>query len=159
MTTKVEIKIARPEDRDIIKGMFLNLLQFLDQFDHDMLPTEKNAAHMTDKVFMPAAARGEPILIAWDQGNPVGGLFWAVNLTLPYESRWKSAYGYGTYLKEGYRSKKIGTEMREMGFKILKEKGVEKLYGTVLFKNQVSVKANDRLGAIPMSRLDVFNIK
>lgn len=158
METKIEIKPARPEDREIVIDLFLKLLKFVDRFDNDILPTRKNAERMVDTVLLPAAARGEPILIAWEAVKPVGALFWAVQ-NLPYEVRWKTAYGYGTYIEESHRSQKIGTLLRKAGMKILKDKGVQRILGTTHLKNEVSIKANTRLGAIPFARVDYFEIK
>jgi hypothetical protein len=121
--TTIEIKIARPENRDVVVEMFLRLLQFLDQFDHDMIPLRENAEFMTDTVFMPAAERRDPILIAWDQKTPVGCLFWPVQV-----------------------------------LRILKEKGVEKLMGMVHLKNEVSIKASERMGFLPFARLELTSI-
>lgn len=137
--------------------MFLNLLKFLDQFDNDMLPTLPNAEFVADNIFMPAALRGEPILIAWEGKKPVGALFWPVQ-QLPYEARWKTALGWGTYLEEGYRGLKIGTGLRKRGVKLLKTQGVQKLLGMPILKNLVSVKASDRFGFVPFARVDTLDI-
>ena len=154
----IEIKIASPEDQEIVAEMFLHLLEFLDQFEHDMLPTRGNAEFITHTVFMPAAARGEPILIAWDQNKPIGGIFWPVH-QLPYEARWKMAYGYGTYLKEGYRNQKLGTQLRHRALKILRSLNVQRLMGMVHTKNKISLKASQGFGFVPFARLDLLNIE
>lgn len=156
--TNIEVKIASPHDREVIVQMYLKLLHFLARFEHDMLPTQKNAEWITDSIFMPAAQKGEPILIAWDDEKPVGGIFWPIH-QVPYDTRWKMAYGYGTYLDETYRSQKLGTILRNSAMEILKSKGVEKLVGMVILKNEVSVKASDRYGFQPFARLDFLDIK
>lgn len=155
---EIEIRLARPEDREIVIDLFFKLLVYLDQFEHDMLPTRENAEFVVDNFLMPAAARGEPILIAWDEAKPVGGVFWVIQ-DLPYKSRWKMAFGYGTYVEEEYRSQKLGTKIRRMGFEILKEKGVDRLTGMVLLKNRLSVENCDNTGAIPIARLDHFLVR
>lgn len=154
----IQITIASPKDRDLLIEMYLKLLTFLNRFDHDMLPTRKNAEWLTDNVFLPAAERGEPVLIAWDHDKPVGGIFWPIH-QVPYDLRWVMAYGYGTYLDENYRSQRLGTEMRNRALEILKSKGVQKLLGMVILKNEVSVKASDRYGFVPFARMDLLDIK
>ncbi len=153
----IEVRPASAADRDVLVRMFLNLLKFLDQFENDVLPTEGNAELMVDTVFLPAAERGEPVLIAWEGDKPVGAIFWILQ-QLPYRSRWKTAYGWGTYLEEGYREKKIGTMLRDRAKKILKSKGVQKLMGMVILKNKASVKASDSYGFVPFARIDYLDI-
>jgi GNAT superfamily N-acetyltransferase len=137
--------------------MFYRLLFFLDTFDHDMLPTRNNAALLVDSLFLPAAEKGEAILIAWDDVTPVGAIFWPIQHHA-YQSRWITAFGYGTYIDKAYRSRKVGTLLRNEAVRILKEKGVQKLLGVVLFKNEISVKASDRYGFVPYARLDLLDI-
>ncbi len=158
MHENIEIRPVLPEDRDTVAFLFMKLLNHLDQFESDMLPTQKNVDYMTDKVFMPAAARGEPVLIAWHGKRPVGAIFWIIP-PLHYESRWKYAYGYGTFIEDEYRMKKIGTLLREAGLALLKKKQVKKLMGFVQLTNTISMKANDRLGSIPYARVDLLDIK
>ncbi len=154
---EIEIRIAGPEDREIVAALFLKLINYLDPFGHDMLPTRKNATYMTDTLLMPAAERGEPVLIAWAGDKPIGAVFWVIQRP-PYECRWSFAVGYGTFIEEGYRSKRIGTRLRRRGFEILKEKGVEKLLASVLLKNTLSVENCDRTGAKPLARIDLFDV-
>lgn len=154
----IEIRIAKPEERETVITVFLKFLQYMDQFEHDMLPTRENAVFFTDTYLMPAAARGEPVLIAWKEGQAIGGMFWVVQPLL-YQSRWKMAYGYGTYINEEYRSQGLGTEMRKKGFEILKALGVERATGMVLFKNKLSVANCDHMGAMPYARMDHYLVK
>ena len=155
----IEIRYAQPKDRDVLAELFLKLLQFLDQFEHDMLPTLENAQKMTDQVFMPAATRREPILIAWDEEKPVGAIFWPIQ-NIPYSTRWKTAFGYGTYLDKEYRNKKLGTEMKRRAIEILKLLGVQKLLGTVLLKNEIAVKFCDHQDDyVPFARVDILHIQ
>jgi GNAT superfamily N-acetyltransferase len=153
-----EIRQASAKDRDVLIDLFLKYLKFLDQFEHDLLPTRKNAEVMIDTVFLPAAKRGEPILIAWNGDEPIGVTFWVVQ-NLPYELRWKVAVGYGTYIEPKYRSKKLGTQLRKRGIEILKSLGVQRLLGAVHLKNTISVKANSGLGGIPWARMDLFKLQ
>lgn len=154
----IEIRIAGLGDRETVVDLFLKFLYYMDQFEHDMLPTRENAVFFADTYLMPAAARGEPVLIAWKEGRPIGGMFWVIQPLL-YQGRWKMAYGYGTYIDEKYRSQGLGTEMRKKGFEILKALGVKRATGMVLFKNKLSVENCDHMGAIPYARMDHYLIK
>lgn len=157
-SSSIDIRIAGPDDRETVIALFLKFLEYLEKFEHDMLPTRDNAEWITDSLLMPAAEAGEPVLIAWDGEKPVGGMFWIIQ-HLPYKCRWKTAHGYGTFLEEKYRSQGLGTRMREMGNAILKEKGVERAVGMVLLKNKLSVENCDHMGAIPYARLDHYLLK
>ena len=141
----IVIKIARPKDRTILIRMFHHLLNFLDRFEHDMVPTKKNAEFMTDTFFMPAAARQEAILIAWDGSKPIGALFWPIQHHT-YQMRWVTAYGYGTYLEEGYRGKKISRLLFQEAIKISKEKGVQRIIGFTLLENKRAQKVTEKTG-------------
>jgi GNAT superfamily N-acetyltransferase len=143
--SEVAVKIARPEDREILIQMFFNLLKFLDPCEHDMLPTKENAEFMVDKFFVPAASRSEAILIAWDGSKPVGALFWPIQIPT-YRSRWKTAYGYGTYLEEGYRGKRLSNALFQEAIKISKNKGVQRVIGTILEDNKRAQKVTEKLG-------------
>lgn len=157
--SSIEIRPAGSEDRETIVTLFHKLLQHLDQYDHDMLPTRENAEWVADTLLMPAAARGEPVLIAWKGDVPIGGLFWTIQ-DMPYQTRWKLSYGYGTFIEEGYRSQHIGTLLRQTGFKMLKERGVERSVAMVLLKNKVSDENLDHMGErVHIARLDHFLIK
>ena len=157
--SSIEIRIAGLEDRETVVNLFYKLLQYLDQFEHDMLPTRENAEWVTDALLMPAAVRGEPVLIAWKDSLPIGGLFWTIQ-DLPYQTRWKMSYGYGTFIEEGFRSQDIGSQLRQRGFQMLKEKGVERSVAMVLLKNKLSDKNLDLMGErVHIARLDHFIIK
>jgi hypothetical protein len=154
----IDIRIAKPEERETVVALFLRMLEHLDQFEHEMLPLRENAEWIADNFLMPAAERGEPVLIAWEGDRPVAGMFWTIQ-ELPYRSRWKMSYGYGTFVEEGYRNGGLGTKMRKMGFGILKEKGVERATGMVLYANKQSLENWDHMGAIPYARLDHYPLK
>ncbi|GEM_PF-5176649 len=154
---KIEIRIATLEDREILVKLYLNLLKFLDQFEHDMLPTRENAEWITDATFLPAAMRGEAILIAWEGDKPIAGLFWPVQI-IPYQCRWKMAFGYGIYIEESHRGKNLSTLLRKKAVEILKSKEVQKLIAMRHFKNKTSLAMSDRFGVIPFARVDLLDI-
>ena len=156
--SSVEYKIASSEDREILVEMYLALLQHLDQFDHDLLPSRVNAEVMVDTVFIPAAGKGEPVMIAWDQGRPVGAIFWVVQEPPILQMRYVFAIGHGTYLLEEYRNKKVGGALRNLATQILKEKGAQRLLTMPHLKNEISLKASARQGYIPHMRIDILDL-
>lgn len=144
----IETRIATPDDREIVVQTYLKLLSGLADYNYDVLPTQKNADHFTDKIFMPAASRGDPILIGWDGERPAGMIFWVVQ-NLPYEARWSHAFDYGIHVDPEYRRQKVGTKIWNAGIEILKAKGVERLLSGVSLRNEASLKGGQQLGLIP----------
>lgn len=153
----IEVRFALAEDRKVLIELYLKLLQHLNQFEHDVLPTLENAEWMVDVLFLPAATREEGIFIAWDQDKPVGAIFWAIQ-HMPYQMRFKTAYGYGTYVDPHYQSQKVGTLLRQKAIQSLKKLGVQKLLGMVHFTNELSLKASDKFGFKPHARLDLLDL-
>lgn len=155
---EIQCEIASAEDREILVEMYLGLLQHLDQFDHEMLPTRANAEIMVDTVFLPAAEKGEPVMIAWDDGKPVGAIFWVIQSSPILQMRYIFGVGHGTYLLEEYRNKKLGGLLRNKATQILKEKGAQRLLTMPHLKNEISLKASARQGYIPFMRIDIFDL-
>lgn len=156
-TTDILVKPASIGDRSILIDMHLKLLKFLEQFDHDALPTQKNVEYIIDNIIIPAIQNCDPILIAWHKDKPVGAIFWVI-LNSPLELKWKMAMGYGTYIEQAYRHQSVGSLLRKEGIRILKEKGVQKLIGMPHFANKVSLEASNKLGFKPYMRLDHLDI-
>lgn len=158
MTPNITVTRVTKQDRDVVFYMFWQLLKSLDQYENDMLPTMENAAYMVDQVLMPAAMREEAVLLAWDNENPVGGIFWCIQ-AMPYTTRWKIAMGYGTYIEKEYRGQRVSSLLRNTAIKILQEFGVEKVIGMPHLKNEQSIKTWQHCGAQPYARIDLLDIK
>jgi GNAT superfamily N-acetyltransferase len=153
----IEIRPADEADRKLLIEYFLSYLQYLDKYGNDILPTRENAEWFVDHTFLPAAALGEPVLIAWHQDKPVGAIFWVIQ-QFPFKVRWKQAMGYGTYVDPDWRRQKIGKRLRQEGFKILKQKGVKKLFGIAQAGNESGIGASRHKGAThygTMVRVDI----
>jgi len=144
----VEIKLAQSEyDRKIIKDLYLSFLRHLDQYDFEILPTKENANFIVESYLWPAAKAGDPILIAWENSQPVGVIFWAQNKEMP-KTRHKLALEYGIYVDPLYRKKGIGKKLREKAKQIIKDKGVKQVVGTVSNKNKASLISQEKAGFV-----------
>lgn len=145
----ITIRLATPEDRPHLVRLFLNYLHYIGEYGGDMLPTQENAEKLVDEVFLPAAARGEPILLAWAEGQaePIAATF-AVIQELPYKMRWRQAWGYGTYVDPDWRSRKVGTEIRRRAKEILKKKGVECVIGMAYEGNEIGLNSAEKDGTV-----------
>ena len=131
----LQIKPASQEDRKYVVEAFLNLLEYLDEFGHDIPPYRENAEWLVDQVFLPAAARGEPVLLAWEGQTLVGALFWVIPAGPP-RMRYKQAVGYGTYVDPDYRNRGVAKQLWAQGVELLRAQQVEILVGTVYKGNK-----------------------
>lgn len=153
----IEVKPATPEDRPMLIEFYFKLLKFLEQFEHDILPTPKNVEYIIDNIVLPGIQNKDPVLIAWHKNTPIGVLFW-VTQNSPFEMRWRMALGYGTYIDDKYRHKSVGSLLRKEGIRILRAKGIQKLVGMPHFANKVSLEASNKLGFKPYMRMDHLDI-
>src|SRR5262245_19265596 len=135
MVTELLIHKATADNRGVLIHCYLELLKDLDRFGFDMLPTRENAETMVDTVFLPSARNGDPILLAEKNGQTLGAIFWAT-LILPYASRWKAAFGYGTWVKKEFRRHGIATALRNEACRRLRTRGVQVVLGSVPHGNQ-----------------------
>jgi GNAT superfamily N-acetyltransferase len=128
------IRPATTDDGSDLILLFWKMLEELDQFGHDMLPTADNAWRFCTEVLAPGLV--DKTVIVADAGEPelAGALFWTLSDS-GYETRYKAAVGYGTYVKPDWRGQGLATQMRQIGICRLKQLGVERLYGTVLMGN------------------------
>ncbi len=153
----ITIEIARAEDRDVLIAMFLKLLQYLDQYQHDMLPTQENAEWMVDTLILPGALRGEGVLIAWQNKEPIGAVFWPIQ-HLPYQSRCKTAYGYGTYVDSAYRTSGLSKKLRAEAVSVLKAHDVKKVVGMTNVDNTISYESGKKFGFKDFAIVTILDI-
>lgn len=122
----MRVTTATPDHRDSLYALYLAMLARLDQYGFEVLPTERNAAHFVDSVFLPAAERGDPVLLAFEGEEAVGALFWVCDHGGQIDTRHKVCHGYGVQVNLPAPAKaeellmRVGVEMiREQGFEIV----------------------------------------
>lgn len=153
----IEVRHARLSDEEQVVDLFLAMVAELAEHGHDLLPTRQNAAWFWDEIFFEAITRGDPVLLAFAGDQPVGALFWVVNYP-PYEVRYRTATGWGTYVIPDLRRHGVATALRVEGTRILRDMGIEKLVGTVLVGNEASVAASRRHGLVDVAIVQSLSI-
>jgi len=141
---------ATTEDRQTLVDLYLALLMHLAEFDAAVTATDAAAQWWVDHVFLPAAGRGEPVLIAREPAGPaIGGIFWPVG---PQPGP-KIAFGYGTYVVPGWRRKGVGAALREAALLRLKGIGASLLVGCAHLNNEPGRQSLLSFGMMPAATL------
>lgn len=141
----VVIRAPRGKEAEILEGMYLEMLTDLQIYNIEMLATEDNARWMTENLFMPAAERGEGVLIAWVNDMPGAAIFWA-SAPLPLDYRRRTANGYGTYVRPEFRRAGLATKLRKAAAARLRALGFEAVVGQVERSNEPGREATRRAG-------------
>jgi GNAT superfamily N-acetyltransferase len=147
----IVIRTVTANERDTVSGLFLAMLKHLHQFGHDVPPTQENAEWFTDNVFLPAATKGDPVLIARINEAPVGAIFWCRNPAMPGLEG--SAFGYGTYVVAKYQRQGVGLALRTAAVECLKDLGVKRIIGAALKDNVAGHASLLSLGMEPTTTL------
>ncbi len=153
----LQIRLITENDRKWLRDAFLNLLEYLDEFGHDIPPCQENADWFVDEVFLPAALRQEPVLMACHEGKPVGALFWCIPTGTP-PVRVKQAVGYGTYVDPDWRRQGIGEALWAKGLAMLSALEVDELIGVTYEDNQPAMNFIKRSGIDHSARLVRINL-
>lgn len=156
-TLPSQIRPAVPSDRDVLSELFLSLLRHLDQFEYDILPTRENAGYFVDQVFLPAAERGEAILLACHDEQPIGAIFCVIQ-TAPFELRWKQALGYGVYVEPAWRGRGLGHRLRQEAVTLLKAQGVQVLFEMAQLDNKAGLASISGEGSRPYAQMMRFDL-
>lgn len=144
----MNIRQAKVEDKEIVTSSFLKLVQYLQDFDYEVLPTPENAEIAWDLIFEPSIEEGYPILIAESEGEPVsrGVLFWS-KCSTPFELRHETIYSFGLWMDPGLRNGFGAIEMIKRGKEIAKEIGVEEVRCMAHKRNSSSQALLHQVGA------------
>lgn len=141
-TVQIAVRVATISDVEFLKATYLLMLQELQQYGHDVLPTAKNAEAFTG-VFVRPSLDGEQktsaILIAEDNGVPVGVIYWVGNNGI--FDIGPQAFGHGTYVFPNWRLRHVASGLRKAASARLKALGFEKIVGTISVKNLPSFRA------------------
>jgi GNAT superfamily N-acetyltransferase len=125
------MNIAGCQESD--KGSLWKMLHaYLTEVDGDLLPTDKNIRYFADLAIQGAAV-GDPCLIAYVEGVPVG---FHISRGLPdvLDTKLKICHGYGTYVIPTFRGRGIARALRELAFETAVVAGYERLEGIAFSK-------------------------
>jgi GNAT superfamily N-acetyltransferase len=121
------INLATKADRETLIEAYLEMLRELEPFGFDIPATRQAAEHNTDAIFLPAAERGEGVLIARDpEGRWLGAVFWVIT---PTPCADVVAFGHGTVVRDDARRTGVGRALREAALARLTRAGVTRIVG------------------------------
>lgn len=141
------LSIEEPREYEHLVEAYWAFLRDMGE-NHDLAPTLENAQYIVQHNLIPAAERGEPVLIAYLGETIIGATF----TTLPppeLEFRRKFAFGHGTWVTEYFRRRGVAAALMEAVRVRLCELGVEVQRGQAALTNRVSLKTFERLGFVP----------
>lgn len=157
----MKIRLATAEDRPTLIALQLAFLHTLTKFDFEILPTEGNAERIVDAVFLPAAEQhSDPILIAFEEEEPVAALFWVCDRN-GLETRHRTAHEHGAIALEGAPKNAVDL-LRRVAAEVLREAGVTHVISVVPSKSKVQLKLARAAGFAPLSvigRLDLAKVQ
>lgn len=119
----------RTEDAAAIFGL---LMAYLQEMGRDILPLTCNVNHLL-RTGLEAAQNGDPCLIIWRDGKPVGFTYWTgppAGLVL----KERIITAMGTYIDPEYRGKKLSTELRDAAIAIANSEGYDRVNGSAFDK-------------------------
>lgn len=121
-------------DRETVISLYLELLQEMDRFGMDVLPTQENAEKYFDLFFKDGIEANDPILLLRVDGDAVGGIFWPEQRS-PFAMRKRVAMGFGVYVREEFQRNGYASKLRKEAKGILRDKGIDFVHGACLFGN------------------------
>jgi GNAT superfamily N-acetyltransferase len=118
-----------PDDEPELSTMLMDFLRDTYAEGYDFLPTSENADTFLE-IGLTAAADGDPVLLAEEDGMPVAFIMWiGAPPALRLQVRDRVCIGWGTYVDPHYRQRGIGAALRERGHEIARAKGYTRLDG------------------------------
>jgi GNAT superfamily N-acetyltransferase len=143
-------RFATPNDTDLILQMIRELAEF-EQLIHEVVADEKT---LHKSLFEDAKA--PEVLIAEEQGNPVGFVLFFHNFST-FLGR-KGIYIEDLYIREQARGKGYGEALLKEICKLAKDRGCGRVEWWVLDWNHRAINFYKKIGAIPMSEWTVFRL-
>lgn len=124
------IERVTPAHRVDLMRVVLSMLKHgKDMATMEMTATLENATRLVDLILLPAAERGDAILLAYMDGILAGGLWWYRPDTV---FEYKSVMMIGsTCVLPDFQRQGVGTRLRETGREILRALGAEYVCGVI----------------------------
>lgn len=95
-----------------------------------LLPTDKNVGVLL-RLGMDFSLKGEPTLIALDNGKPVGMILWgSLPNPLGMDTAYELCVGFGTFVEPSVRRKRVSCALRLAAQEIARKRGYDVVRGT-----------------------------
>lgn len=144
------VRFANPSDTGLILQMIRELADF-EKLLNEVVTDEKT---LHKSLF--EDAKGPEVLIAEEDGNPVGFVLFFHNFST-FLGR-KGIYIEDLYIREKVRGKGFGEALLKEICKLAKERNCGRVEWWVLDWNERAINFYKKIGAIPMSEWTVFRL-
>jgi RimJ/RimL family protein N-acetyltransferase len=142
------IRAAKKKDLPELMDLLERFLHETSELGADFAPTVKTMRWLFDVAYNAVDGQGS-LSLACNGKGPVGFCLNA-EFETPYDhALGRVAIGIGTWVDESHRGKGYATAMRKKAYKILGDRGVKALIGTVSEKNDAAKAAALKAGAVP----------
>lgn len=135
----MEIRHWEEKDKEWLKDSIREFLRAGLERGGDLLDTDKNIEAYL-KLGYAAVARGEPCLIAIQDGFRAGFVFWIGIPNPQLDERWRTIQALGSYTVPNFRSWGIADRLRLSAREMAKKLGFERISGPVHVTNEKGIK-------------------
>ena len=157
-TSQLVFDLATLEDELAIKEMMLSMLLDLEEFRHDVKPTDRNVDVYWDVVFKTAILNEKhAIILVRDEGRPIAGIIVIPERSV-IEMRETRAVNYGIWVDPHYRRKGVATALQEMAHRLMKNAGITCVVSTVMYTNTGGIQACRAVGGNPIAYMTEVRI-
>lgn len=145
-STQTVFRLASVADMEVVIEAFAAYLIAVDNFGHDVLPTEDNARTYWRDVFAPAINENRSyVILAEQEGQIIGALFWVIPCKF-VELREPSAVDIGAWVDVDHRCNGVATSMRNFAVELLLERGIKTVVSTILKDNVAGLESYKKVG-------------
>ena len=148
----ISIRAVRDDDADAIARIYNHFVtDTIVTFEEEPVTSAEMAARIAE-----VQSFSLPWLVAQDGGRVVG---------YAYATRWKARRGYRfsveitVYLDPAAAGKKIGTQLYDKLFKLLREKSIHSAMGGIALPNPASVALHEKFGMRKVAHFEHAGIK
>lgn len=144
----INVRVAEAKSRAAFIHLWKQFMLEHEKLGGDIRATDRSLEVYADlfDAYVSGRLAGVAVM-AWDGKEPCGALLWGEGAQLPFEvSGGRRAVGWGAYVDKSHRRQGISIELRERAKRVLRRKGIDKVYGSALVGNTGGVKSSLDVG-------------
>jgi GNAT superfamily N-acetyltransferase len=144
LDTSDGIRVWAPADWRPLRPLMHEFLVEHRKAGGDFLPTRRNVETFIRRGMKAATTKGDPCVIAWDAGKPVGFALW-LGIDTDLDLANKVVQGVGTYVTKESRRQGWSKRIRQAAAGVARERGYTQVAGTAMDKR--GMEAGRSVGA------------
>jgi GNAT superfamily N-acetyltransferase len=133
LDTSDGIRAWAPADWRPLRPLMHAFLKEHRQAGGDFLPTRRNVETFIRRGMKAATTKGDPCVIAWDGGQPVGFALW-LGIDTDLDVAHRVVQGVGTYVVPEKRRAGWSKRIRQAAMSVARERGYTQVAGTAMDK-------------------------